>query len=287
MATTATLTGVSLPAAGLLVIMVALCVGLVGLHRLVAIDYGPRAAMLSVVLLLIFPTAVFLGVPYAEPLVLAEVVWAFLALRSGKPILAGSLVGAAILTKIVASVFAIALVVEAASLAGPGWRARLKAMGLSTLGSFVGCVGLLALYATAFHNPLEVLAAERAWTGRQLALPFVSLSSAFHPAPLFTINDAPAIVDLVSVVLLAAAIVFAWMRLRRSYAVALATLLLAFTSTSTLVSTSRWTLDAFPLFIVGGVLAAERRWLGRLLIAASAPSMALFLWIYSHGGWAG
>ncbi len=286
-AATERLTGLSSAAAGLTIATLAVAAGLVGLHRLVAVDYGLQAAGLTVILLLLFPTALFLGAPYAEPLVLAEVVWAFVAVRRARPLLGGLLVGAAILTKLFAGVFLIALATEAAAVAGPVWRARLRGVALSMLGPLAGIVGLGAFYGIVFHNPLIVLFAEQDWSGRQLALPVVSLWKAFHPPPHFNLNDAAAIADLAAVVLLMAAALFAWMRLRRSYAVALTTLLLAFTSTSTLVSTARWTLDAFPLFIVGGVLAAKRPWLRLVLIGASAPSMVLFLWIYSHGGWAG
>jgi hypothetical protein len=287
MAAVASLTGMPVAVAGLVVVTLALAIALVGLHRLVALDYGGQAAALAVILLLVYPTAVFLGAPYAEPLVLAEVVWAFLAVRRERWLLAGALVGLAILTKLFAAAFAIPLLVEAMSLAPPNWRLRAKAAVLTLLGPLTGMVGLGICYGLAFHDPLRVLVAEQQWSGRQIAPPFVAIWNGFHPMPQLTIADAAPIADLVSLGLLLAAAAYSWVRLRRAYAVALIVLFLTFTSSSVPTSISRWTLDAFPVFIAGGVLLARRRWLIPPLVMGSSAAMVLFLWIYSHGGWAG
>ncbi|MEO8898274.1 MAG: hypothetical protein ABI352_08240 [Candidatus Dormibacter sp.] len=280
-------TGTSVLVAGLIVVSVALALAAVGLHRLVAVDYGAGAARLSVLLLLVFPTAIFLGAPYAEPVVLAEVVWAFVAVRSGRPLLAGVLVGLATVTKLYSIVFAVPLAVEALAMTAPAARARVAVLARVAVGPALGAAGLAVFYWMVFGDPLRFLRAQQDWVGRHFAAPWVALGNAVNPLPTLGINDAAGVLDLICVAVVAVAAVYAWRRLRRSYAVLLAVQLAVFTSTTSLVGTSRWTLDAFPLFIAGGVLAARHRGLRILLVAVSLPAAGLFAWTYSHGGWAG
>lgn len=280
-------TGVSVLVAGLVVTTAALGLAAVGLHRLVELDHGVRAARLAIVLLLAFPAAVFLGAPYAEPLVLAEAVWAFIAVRSGRPLIAGMLVGLAALTKLYAIVFTVPLAVEAVTVsAAAGWVRR-RSIAAVVAGPLLGLAGLVVFYWSVFGDPLRFLSAQQEWVGRHLAPPWVALAGALSPPPSLTAADAAAVLDIACLALLVAATVYAWRHLRRSYAVLLGVQLAVFTSTTTLVGTSRWTLDAFPLFVAGGVLAARSRRLAALLLAVSVPAAGLFVWIYSHGGWAG
>lgn len=280
-------TGTSVLVAGLIVVTLALALAAVGLHQLVEIDFGAHAARASVMLLLIFPTAVFLGAPYAEPVVLAEVVWAFVAMRAERPLLAGILIGLATMTKLYSIVFAVPLAVEALAVTAPRARARLVVLAKLAVGPALGAAGLALFYWMVFGNALRFLGAQQDWVGRHLAAPWVALGNAFHPVPTLGINDAASLLDIACVALLAVATVYAWRRLRRSYAVLLAVQLAVFTSTTALVGTSRWTLDAFPLFIAGGVLAARHSWLRVVLVAVSLPAAGIFAWTYTHGGWAG
>jgi hypothetical protein len=280
-------TGTSVLVAGLIVVTLALALAAVGLHRLVEIDFGSGAARVCVMLLLIFPAAVFLGAPYAEPVVLAEVVWAFVAMRAGRPLLAGILVGLATMTKLYSIVFAVPLAVEALAVTAPMARARLVVLAKLAVGPALGAAGLALFYWLVFGDALRFLGAQQDWVGRHLAAPWVALGNAFHPVPALGINDAASLLDIACVALLAVATVYAWRRLRPSYAVLLAVQLAVFTSTTSLVGTSRWTLDAFPLFIAGGVVAARHGWLRVLLVAVSLPAAGVFAWTYTHGGWAG
>jgi hypothetical protein len=282
---TAMATGLPALAAGLLIVTIALAAAAVGLHRLVQVDYGAGAARFAVVLLLIVPTAVFLGAPYAEPLVLAEVIWAFLAMRSGRPLVAGVLVGLAAMTKLYAITFALPLAVEALAVTAPAWRPRLAVLARVAVGPALGVIGLALFYGLVFRDPLRFLGAQQDWAGRHFAPPWVAVGRALDPAPTFSFDGAASALDLTCVLVLVAATGYAWKRLRRSYAVLLGVQLLVFTSTTALVGTSRWTLDAFPVFIAGGVLAAGRRRLRLAMVTGLIPAAGLFLWIYSHGGW--
>ena len=75
--------------------LVALAIGLRLLHRLAALDLGPRGADAAVMLLAFAPVAYFFSAPYTESLFLLTTVGAFLAAREGRWALAGVAAGIA------------------------------------------------------------------------------------------------------------------------------------------------------------------------------------------------
>lgn len=85
--------------AGILVSLACFLAALVLLHRLAALELGPRAARGTVLLVAFFPTAFFFSAVYTESLFLLVSVGAFLAARSGRWALAGALGGLAALTR--------------------------------------------------------------------------------------------------------------------------------------------------------------------------------------------
>jgi hypothetical protein len=89
----------SLIVVGILISTVAMLAGLTVLHRLVALDFPKRIARLTVVLVALFPTAVFLSAVYSEALFLALSVGAIYAARTGRWAWAGVLGGFAAATR--------------------------------------------------------------------------------------------------------------------------------------------------------------------------------------------
>jgi len=85
--------------AGILVSLACFLVSLVLLHRLAALELGPRDARGTVLLVAFFPTAFFFSAVYSESLFLLVTVGAFLAARSGRWAWAGALGGLAALTR--------------------------------------------------------------------------------------------------------------------------------------------------------------------------------------------
>lgn len=76
--------------AGLLVALIASCVGAALVYRLIAEDHGPHAARRAVALLAFAPGAVYLTAPYPEALLLSGVAGCLLALRHERWLLAGA-----------------------------------------------------------------------------------------------------------------------------------------------------------------------------------------------------
>src|SRR5439155_14070025 len=73
--------------------------GLFLLHRLAALELGEEHALPTIVLLALFPGALFFGVPYAESVFLLVSVGAFYAARRGRWAVAGALAAAAAATR--------------------------------------------------------------------------------------------------------------------------------------------------------------------------------------------
>lgn len=85
--------------AGIVVSLVCFLGALVLLHRLAALELGPRDARGTVLLVAFFPTAFYFSAVYSESLFLLVSVGAFLAARNGRWAVAGALGGLAALTR--------------------------------------------------------------------------------------------------------------------------------------------------------------------------------------------
>lgn len=85
--------------AGIVISLACFLLALVLLHRLAALELGPRDARGTVLLVAFFPTAFFFSAVYTESLFLLVSVGAFLAARSGRWAVAGLLGALAALTR--------------------------------------------------------------------------------------------------------------------------------------------------------------------------------------------
>ncbi len=85
---------------GLLVSNLSLIIGLMGLVKLIRIDYSERIAYITLVLILLFPTSFYFGAVYTESLFFALIVWSFYFGRKRNWLLAGLLGALATATRI-------------------------------------------------------------------------------------------------------------------------------------------------------------------------------------------
>jgi hypothetical protein len=247
--------------------LLCLLAALTGLHRLARLDSGGRAPALTIVALLSFPTAFFLIAPYAESMLLALAVWSFLAARSGRWGIAGLLAGTAVLVKVHAVLLVAALLVEVAT--RPGTRRRLLAAAWVIVPSVVALGSWMGYQAWLVGDPLRFLHAERAW-GRSPSPPLWFVYNGPYLPDINLRDVLPLVLDTATPLLLIAAGIYAFLRVRRSYGVLLVLSALAFASTSNHFSVSRYALGVFPLFIVLGRLYAARPRLGTILALMSA-----------------
>jgi hypothetical protein len=259
------------------------------LYRLVRHDEPPDVALRSAWFLLIFPTAYFLHIGYTEALFMALVIGSFLAARTDRWWLAGLLGGLAALTRINGLVLLLALPVEAATqwaMQPPGERRfqwRWLAIGLVGAGFAVYLWLNYALYGT----PFQFLHVQQDHWFKSLASPVDAINSAIG----WFDSEKPdevlmyGFMELLFVAIGFVGTIVAAIRFRPSWFAWMAGNLVLFVSTSFLLSTPRYALTLFPLF-VALALPTRRSW---LLVAVSAVSIAGFIYFASRfatGSWA-
>ena len=259
------------------------------LYRLVRLDESADVALRSAWFLLIFPTAYFLHIGYTEALFMALVIGSFLAGRTDRWWLAGALGGLAALTRINGLVLLLALPVEAATqwyMTPRGerrWRWEWLAIGLVGVGFGAYLLVNYAVYGT----PLQFLHVQQDHWFKSLAWPWDSIGSALG---WFRTNDPDnvlmyGVMELLFVGIGLAGTLVAAFRFRPSWFAWMGGNLVLFVSTSFLLSTPRYALTLFPLF-VALALPTRRTW---LLVALSALSLAGFIYFASRfatGDWA-
>ncbi len=275
--------------AALLIVFVALAVGLVGLYRLVELQWDRRVAGWSVVLLLAFPPSFFFGVVYSDAIVFAAVVWAFLFARQRQWWPAGVCIAIAGLTKTVAFVAVIALLVEL-------WGARrrdarrdaLSAAGI-VVPPLVALCGWMGYQWRAFGDPFRFVAAESQW-GRALAPPWRSIANGFNDvvSQHFLQASTPYFLDLLAIPVLLAVIVYGFRRgMPRSWLVYTGLVLIALTCSDTLLSVDRYVLMVFPVFVAAALALREHEWLRPLALVALTLLNVDLLHRFIITGWAG
>lgn len=283
------LLGAGAEVSGWVVSGVALVLALALLYQLVAADHGAAVARWTIVLLLAYPFAFFLGTAYAEALVLLGTVGAWLAARRGHWWLAGAAVALALLAKIVFILLLLPLTLELLGWDGGlrlqpagAWVRRLVALWLPPLGALAAWMGYLQV---TFGQPLRFLAAQRLW-GRSLGLPIADIRYALTAGGNLGVR-AINTVDTAALLLLAAMTVHVYRRVRRTYGVMLGVFLLVFVGNTSLQSNGRHLALLFPIFIALALLAARRRWLGPALVVAQLPLAVLLVSRFATGHWAG
>jgi hypothetical protein len=275
--------------AGLLVVSVCLLVALVGLYKLVEMDFGRGVASTTLILLLVFPSAFFFTAVYAEAIVLMGAVWAVLMVRQDRLALAGIFAAVAIMAKVAAGIVVVLMLIEYWELHRSHLRSRWWRLGW--LATPVVVLGAWSAYLEVrFHNPLAFLTAHQEWD-HHFAPIWVPIASSLQQLFNLSMFDQPhgiiSLLDLLSVGVMAAAAVYLYLRVRRSYGIYCALGLIIITSTGLLDSTYRHLLMVFPVFIAGAVLVQRRPWLERTLLVICAPLLAYALSRFVITQWAG
>jgi hypothetical protein len=284
----------------------ALVAGLTGLSHWVAGLRDRSTADITVVLVVIWPTAFFLLAPYPESTALALVTWALLAVRQRWHLAAGLCAAGAALTKYYLVIVVVALVMEVWANERPATRGAHRpredpeagpGLPLRGLAEVVVPTAAAALAWTLYQSlalgsPVAFVHAQDKGWGRHLEGPWVlfshTVSDLVHLKVLDTSTAAVTeVFDLVTVLLLAAVAVALFLRVSRSLGVLLALAWCVYTFEPRLLSDTREVLVLTPFFLGLGVFAARHPWRERLAMVLFLPAAYFLIARFVTGSFAG
>ena len=258
------------------------------LYKLARIDYSHNTALKSVFYLAIFPTSYFLIAGYTESLFLLLAIGSFYYARKARWSTAGVLGMLAAATRITGLVLLPSLLYEYFSQrSNPGSR-RVRDLFFIALVS-LGFVSYLIVNHVVFGDAFAFLAVQHEHWYKHLAPPWEGLLGAIgsifwrDSADKVLIGVAEVVFGLFGFFCIAYAVII---KLRPSYTVYMFLTWLAVTSTSYWLSTPRYLLSLFPVFIMFALIADRREEWFYVLTTAFLLFFSFFLVLFTQGYWA-
>jgi hypothetical protein len=304
------LTG-SLVVAGLLISFGAMFVGLALVHRLAALELGPRVARTTVDLIAFGPMALFLSAVYTESLFLALTAGTFYAARRGRWATAGALGGLAALSRVTGVLLLVPVLLiffygprgDATPIAAAKrWRPRYRwSWSICWAALIPAGAGVFSLYMAAKgYGAAATVHAQQAYSAHQLVGPFVGLwdgaVAAWHEIRLEFTGVSPstyssqALLQFGALAIALVALAGTLRRLPLAYgAYAALGLLVPLSSPTTgdpLRGLDRYASVLFPLFMWAAAWAIERR-ASRQLLLVSGALLAFFSAQFATWHWVG
>lgn len=274
-------------AAGLLLSSLFLILGLVYFQKLAIIDFNRQTSLRSVFYILIFPTAFFFTAVYSESLFLFLTIASFYFARRKRWPIVGILAILASATKPFGILLWPALIFEYLAQA----NFKLSKLSLNFVWLLVPPLGLLSymLYLQeATGDPLAFLAAQSYWQRETFAFPGQVIWEQY--LRIFSLTDfssrffAIEMFEFLAVVFFLLLLFYSIGKLRSSYIVFSALLVITALSTGVLTSFPRIFLLAFPLFFSLANLG-ENRLFDKFLTIVFLLHQALFLTFFLNGIW--
>ena len=259
------------------------------LYRLVRHDEEPDVALRAAWFLLIFPTAYFLHIGYTEALFMALVLGSFLAARNERWWLAGALGGLAALARVNGLILIPALAAEAFVqwLQRPPEERRLRPEWLAIGLVGVGFGGYLALNQVVYGEPFAFLVPQKEHWFKSLAWPWDGIEGVLgwlgrrNPDNVLMQGA----MELLFIAIGLAGTIHAALRFRPSWFAWMAGNWLLFVSTSFVMSTPRYVLTLFPLYVSLAVMS-RRRLVLALVSGLSLVGLVYFAGRFATGAWA-
>lgn len=252
-------------------------------YRLVELDYSETVARLATGALAIFPTSYFFNAPYTESLFFFLFSTSFYAARKERWGLAGLLAGLGSFTRAFGVLLLPALLLEWFLDKNRSW----KSLPLLLLPSLAGIGFYLWINQQLYADPFafqKILA--RHWH-KHFASPLVGMMNTWKIALSGGMSNYTLIVgwtEAVSLTLCWILAPWAWMKLRRSWAVFYLLSLLLISSNTFVVGAPRYLLSVPPLFVL--IALAEREFLFRMLWRfLSVALLFYFTLLFVRGQW--
>ena len=259
------------------------------LYRLVRHDEDASVALRASWFLLIFPTAYFLHIGYTEAVFMAFVLGSFLAARTERWWLAGLLGGLAALTRVNGLILIPALGAEAFTqwLRAPAAVRRLRVEWVAIGLVLVGFGVYLALNQVVYGDPFAFLVPQKEHWYKSLAWPWEGIDGVLGwlsaPKPDNVLMQGW--MELLFIAIGFVATIHAAFRFRLSWLAWMAGNWLLFVSTSFVMSTPRYVLTLFPMYVSLALVSRSRA----ALVAISAVSLAAMVYFtgrFATGSWA-
>lgn len=284
--------------AGIIVVNLALVGAAIYLDRLVRLDYDGKTALRAVAILLLLPSAPFLGAVYTESLLLLTMIAAIYHARRGQWWLAGLWGAGAALTKMVGAILLVPLLWEWQR-GTPRRPLHLLALGLIP----AGALAFLAYVHWRFGSYSVYFNVQRGWYRDSFFQPFLSdagtLLSGFWRNDPTVINyfypqagatrpspGAFMVFDLACLLLALILGIAIFFRMRPSYGMVVLGVLSIAAFSGSPQSFNRFVLILFPIPIALALLA-RRPIVGFALLLFGGLLGAYHLLLFVNGFWAG
>lgn len=275
---------------GLFVSWLSFLIALIGLFKLIKIDFKENIAKISIILLLLFPTSFYFGSVYTESLFFALVVWFFYFSRNKNYLFAGILSAIATATRVVGIILPLCLLVE--MLVNKENIFKLKnifSLFLSISGIIIYMFYLKQVTGSyiEFFNTVSIFGEQR--EAGFITLPQVFYRYIFKILPGLQTTFFPIIFSTLLEFFVGSAFlglsVIAFFKSRLSYAMFLALGYLIPTFSGSFSSLPRYVLILFPVYLLLAQFLAKRK---TLLIAFSLVSFILLsisFALFARGYW--
>jgi Gpi18-like mannosyltransferase len=252
--------------------------------RLVELDYSVETVQRSILFLLIFPTSYFLHISYTESLFLALSIGSVWAARTERWWLAGLLGALSTLTRINGLILIPTLFIE--SILQRKRPPHIYWKWASVAAVTIGFGLYLLVNRVVSGDWLTFLALQQENWSKSLSWPWLGIYGTFYslwraPSEAHMVG----MQELIFVILGFICTLWAWIKLRPTYAMWMTGNWILFTSTSFILSVPRYTLVMFPLFIIFAELAKNQIWKAAITLW-SLLYMALFIMLFVRGHWA-
>ena len=288
-----TLTGNPIVAA-IAISNVAFLIALAFLRRVCADVFDDGVASRAIFYTATFPTAVFFSAAYTESLFLALSVATFFYLRRRNWLVAGFLGGLAALTRVEGVLLLAPFAIEAFEQRRAAHTERLpraqaarNAPAIGALMIVVGLATFMLLSLLLSGDPLYFAHVQAHWN-RHPAWPWASIARSFHE--IATSHDPPTLavqsIELCFALATIALVVYGARLLPWSFTAYAACSLLVPLFTGSLMSTERFSLTLFPIFMTLGV-AGRRPFVDSAIRTISLPLLGAFTLLFAAAYWIG
>lgn len=276
----------------MLVSNIFLFLSLIFFYKLVRLDYSEELSWRTIIYLLLFPTAFYLGVGYTESLYLFLVLASFYFARQNKWILAGIMAGFLSATRLVGVIMFVVLIVE--YLEQIKWN--LKKIKLNILAILLAPIGLITymyLLYNRLQDPLKFLSAyensdwDRSPLNLQVFKTIVdNIKEIVNFSKILNLDFTYyyAIIDTLPLLLFIGLGVWILIKVRKSYATFIFLSLLPPLLSGSLTSINRFLLVLFPAFIVLAIIG-ENKYINWLIVVFSSLMLGAFVSAFVNGWW--